>query len=131
MFCPYCGTRLSSTAQRFCHSCGRATGQHHGQTPPASGAGPAQAQTLPMARGPVTQRLSGPGRTTAGSLAVKALLVVVGILMFVPFVISLMFGALFAGIALVAALVHIAPVVALILLVYWLFLRQRRSASRP
>lgn len=70
-------------------------------------------------------------RAIVARLAVKTVLIVVGVLLFVPFVISLMFGALFAGIALVAALVHVVPVLAVILLLYWLFIRRRQAAPGP
>jgi hypothetical protein len=68
---------------------------------------------------------------TVGRLAARTVLILVAVLLFVPFMISLMFGALFAGVALVATLIHVAPLLAVILLVYWLFARRRSSPSQP
>jgi hypothetical protein len=68
---------------------------------------------------------------TAGRLAARTVLILVAVLLFVPFMISLMFGALFAGVALVATLIHVTPLLAVILLVYWLFAHRRSSPSQP
>jgi hypothetical protein len=64
----------------------------------------------------------------------KLLVIVAGLLLVLPLAASLVFGALlatfFAGLALIGALLKLAPVLALGLLLYWLVVRQRRT-SRP
>ncbi len=66
-------------------------------------------------------------RATLASLAVKTVVIIVGILVFVPFVLSMMVGALFAGAALMLGIIHVIPVLAIIFLLYWLFIRQRQT----
>jgi hypothetical protein len=64
----------------------------------------------------------------------ELLLIVAGLLLVLPLAMSLVVAALpaslFAGLALIGAVLKLIPLLAIGIVLYWLFIRQRRT-SRP
>ena len=126
MFCPQCGTNVSS-GQRFCRECGAEVGRDPNQgvrqaaQRPADHAGMASA--LP--------RCALSNQVMEKDTTMKTLLMVGGLLLLLPLALPLAVGTLVAGlvagVALVAMALKLAPVLALALVLYWIVTRQRRT----
>src|ERR671936_2218740 len=126
MFCPQCGTSVSS-GQRFCRECGAEVGRDPDQEVRQAAQRPAdhtrRASALPRCA------LSNHGMEK--DTAMRTLLMVGGLLLLLPLALPLAVGTLaaglVAGVALVAMALKLAPVLALVLVLYWIVTRQRRT----
>ena len=126
MFCPQCGTSVSSS-QRFCRECGAEVGRDPDQGVRQAAQRPAdharRASALPCCA------LSNQGMEKDTTM--KTLLMVGGLLLLlplaIPLAISTLVAGLVAGVALVAMALKLAPVLALGLVLYWIVTRQRRT----
>ena len=141
MFCPHCGTKSTTSAQRFCRECGGEMNMTDG--PAQESAGPAGAQAQGSANGPGAAwggASSTPrqpfmlAQVTVKDNTMKTLLLIGGLLLLLPLAIPLFFGALlaslFAGFALIGLAFKLAPLLAVALIIYW-FAKGRRRAMYP
>ena len=123
MFCPQCGTKTTMGHQRFCRECGAEIGAD--PAPGGQQAADASATTPPRRRPFMLPRVSEKDN------AMKMLLLGAGLALLLPLAIPLVFGillaSLFAGVAVVATAIKLAPVVAVGIIVYWLVTRQKRT----
>jgi hypothetical protein len=127
MFCPQCGTNVSSGQQRFCRECGAEIGRDPDQ-------GVRQAAQRPAGhawRASAHPRCALSNQVIEKDTTMRTLLMVGGLLFLLPLAIPLAFGTLVAGlvagVALVAMVLKLAPVLALGLVLYWIVTRQRRT----
>ena len=127
MFCPQCGTNVSSGQQRFCRECGAEVGRDPDQGDHQAAQRPAdhawRASALP--------RCARSNQVMEKDTMMKILLMVGALLLLLPLAIPLAVGTLVAGlvagVALVAMVLKLAPVLALGLVLYWIVTRQRRT----
>ena len=126
MFCPQCGTNVSS-GQRFCRECGAEVGRDPDQEVRRAAQRPAgharRASALP--------RCALSNQALEKDTTMRTLLLVGGLLLLLPLALPLAIGTLMAGpiagVALVAMVLKLAPVLALALVLYWIVTRQRRT----
>src|SRR5579859_4828866 len=113
MFCQHCGTKTTTSGQRFCQECG-------GEINQAASARIAQ-QNWSAAPGTTNWNGARIPFALMGSPVyiqatrhhpLRALLLVMAVVLLLPFVaIPVIFGSLFAGFALLHGLAHIIPTV--------------------
>ena len=126
MFCPQCGTKVSS-GQRFCRECGAEVGRD----PDLEGRQAAQRPANNARSASALPRCVLSNQVMEKDTTMKTLLMVGGLLLLLPLALPLAVGTLVAGlaagVALVAMALKLAPVLALVLVLYWIVTRQRRT----
>jgi zinc-ribbon domain len=126
MFCPQCGTNVSS-GQRFCRECGAEVGPDPDQEVRQA----AQSTADHVRRASALPRCALSNQAMEKDTTMRTLLMVGGLLLLLPLAIPLAVGTLVAGlvagVALVAMALKLAPVLALGLVLYWIVTRQRRT----
>ncbi len=128
MFCQQCGTRVTTSTQRFCQECGGIIAPAQGPSSDQQGGNGAPRLQLSTQVWHVTPSL--PPMTTrviVHNTALRTLLMAIGLCLLLPLAIPLFFGSLIAGFALLGLFIHLAPLFAMAIVVYWFLTRQRHT----
>jgi len=142
MFCPHCGTKMTTGQQRFCRECGGEIGapaQASQEAPEAGAPGMGQQQGGHSWNASSASSAMPPrqpfmlAHVTVKDNTMKTLLIVGALLLLLPLAIPLFFGALlasvFAGFALIGLAFKLAPLIAVAIILYWV-MSHRRQAMR-
>src|SRR5437588_13024569 len=115
MFCPQCGTKVTPGTQRFCRECGADVGRDADQGARGAAQRPVERarRASPFARCVLSKHVMEKDST------MKTLLMAGGLLLLLPLALALAAGTLVAGVALVAMVLKLAPLMALGLVLYW------------
>lgn len=115
MHCPQCGKKLISNSQRYCQACG-ADVATAGRTNGRTGGGASWRSSIPV---PIVVK----------DTTMRTVLLVAAAVLLVPLALGALLATVAAGLALVGIVIHLAPVIAIGVIVYWLVNQRRRTVG--
>ncbi len=135
MFCPYCGTKTTTNDAHFCYECGSDIKAPNMERTHDAGAGDEPREQRDQQRAAAGSVGAMMQRGIPGNHPARTLLSVVGLLTVLLLAIPLLAGValigLFTGVALLGALLKLAPAILIGLLLYWVLSERRGQRRAP
>ncbi len=133
MFCPYCGTKTTTNDAHFCYECGSDIKTPNLERTHDTGDEPREQRDQQRAAagsvGAMMQRSVTSNHTARTLLSVVGLLTV--LLLAIPLLAGVALIGLFTGVAILGALLHLAPAILIGIVIYWVLSERRGRRQAP